>query len=202
MNSHIILFIIIKQLIFFVENLEEPLIYLPHLQIVPQLISMNFHRHYRNVVLGDQLYRYEQNKNSRNVCFCDCRKNCELCEDCYAKKMFVLKVNCAIAWAVYYLSMITYLTKTEAASINQKMLDSREHISTNLSVNITRSFDGDIITVNGKKKILLIESEKKSFVASLASLFFALWKSLHEQLNLKVLFRGIWKKERHLRKCS
>lgn len=73
------------------------------------------------------------------------------CKDDYAKKMFVLKVNCAILiWT--FTSIFTYISKTEAASIHQKMLDSREHISTNLSVNITRSHDGDIIIVKGKKK--------------------------------------------------
>ena len=44
------------------------------------------------------------------------------------------------------------LSKTEAASINQKMLESHELISTN-SVNVSRSHDGDIIIVKGKKKI-------------------------------------------------
>lgn len=65
--------------------------------------------------------------------------------------MFVLKLNCAILiWTV--VSIFTYLSETEAASINQKMLDSRERISANLPVNITRSHDGDIIIVKGKKK--------------------------------------------------
>ena len=65
--------------------------------------------------------------------------------------MFVLKIDCAILiWTV--MSIFTYLSKTEAASINQKMLDSRELVSTN-SVNVSRSHDGDIIVVKGKKKM-------------------------------------------------
>ena len=85
------------------------------------------------------------------------KKTVLACDGLLSAAMFIFNGYCAILIWILSISLIL-ISKTEAANINPKMLDSREHISINHSVNITRSHDGDIIIVKGKKSILLIES--------------------------------------------
>lgn len=54
-------------------------------------------------------------------------------------------------WTLLFISINPPVA--DSANINPKMLDAREHVSIKHSpVNITRSHDGDIIMIKGKKR--------------------------------------------------
>lgn len=60
-------------------------------------------------------------------------------------------------------------SKTDAANINPKILESREQIANSHPVNITRSHDGDIIIVKGEPR----KKKRKERKSLLIIIFFA-----------------------------